>query len=408
MPINVSCECGATYRVKDELDGKLMRCKSCDARVRIVEAARQTAKKRSAPEPNFHSDPKKEQLAEELRRSRETSNTAASNPGMMRVSYLTYIRSYPTWPMIWLGGFAGSLLLCSITLWMIPVAAFFAFAVWLYFSRLKAQFVAGCVNPSTIVSVNPPLVATFTDLTKGGSEFLVVKIEKHPIHRLNTGPAAEEQRLTTVAFYESAEDELEHWTNFTPRLTACATTDQRIIQTQLTSIDEEDWEQLWAALEQVPDPLEPGLYRYYPPESLNRPFDLPSEVISNLIENVMEGVSNCLLMSEGKRIPSEARAYIPGEARADIQAVINSAQVSADEQQGIALSAMGAYYHFSELGKGQFAWDELAGAFLCRGVLELTFTDGERMEIPQSHFLSHARVRLEILLDTIGRGTSEC
>lgn len=411
MTINVRCTCGASYRVKDELEGKLMRCKSCDAKVRIMEARSakpiQKARSEVLPEPTLQTPEEKRKIQRELRRSQESTNTAASNPGMFRVSLLQYTRAYPKWPSIWFGGLAISLLLCVVSLWFIIIAAFFVFATWFYCNRLKSQFVAGCVNPGIIVSLQPPLVAVYTDLTKGGSEFPVVKIERHPIRRMSTGVPEKGQKVTTVAFYESMEEELEHWTDFTPRLTACATGDRRVIQKQLKSVETEDWQHLKAAISQVPKPLTPGLYRYYPTEALERDFDLESDDIEGLIEGLMEDVKNCLMISAGERIPSEAKTYIPGDVRSDILVVVTSAQVSADEDQGMALSEFGAYYHFSEIGKGQFTWDELAGAFLARGVLELTFADSERIELPNSHFLSQTRVRLEILMDTIGRGAPE-
>lgn len=409
MAINVRCECGATYRVKDEFQGKLMRCKSCDVKVRIEEAARRQrpAREEVLPEPTMESPEEKRQLQRELRRSREATNTSASNPGMLRVNYLQYAKAYPRWPMIWVGGLILSLACCVVSLWFAIAAAFFAFSTWFYFSRLKSQFVAGCVNPGIVVSMDPPLVAIYTDLTKGGNEFPVVKIESHPVHKMSTGPAAKGQQLTTVAFYESMEDELEHWTDFTPRLTACATTDRRVIQKQLKSIDDEDWEHLKAALKQVERPLTTGLYRYYPDHALDRQFELHEDQITELIENLLDDVSNCVFMSNGDRIPAEASSYIPREARSEIQVVVTSAKVSADESEGIVLSDSGAYYNFSELGKGAFGWEDVAGAFLARDVLEITFTDGERIEIPKSHFLSQTRVRLEILLDTIGRGAGD-
>ena len=414
MPINVRCTCGATYRVKDELEGKLMRCKSCDAKLRIREAgsersesATETARSEVLREPSLHSPEEERRIERELRRSQEASNTAASNPGKFKASILQYSKAYPKWPMIWFGGLFASIIMCIVTPWFLIVAAFFAFATWFYCTQLRTQFIAGCVNPGIIVSIQPPLVAIYTDLAKGGNKFPVVKIEAHPIHRMSTGAAEQDQKITTVAFYESMEDELEHWTDFIPRLTACATSDRRIIQKQLKSIESDDWANLKAALSQVPKPLTPGLYRYYPDESLDRNFELEDDDIDGLIEGVMDGVNNCLMISNGDRIPSEAKTYIPSDARNEILAVVTSAQVSADDDQGIALSAFGAYYRFSEIGKGQLTWDEIAGAFLARGVLEITFTDGERLEIPTSHFLSQTKVRLEILMDTIGRGRSD-
>lgn len=411
MPINVRCACGATYRVKDELEGKLMRCKSCDAKVRIREAGpiRPAAETRSEvlPEPSLRTAEEERKIERELRRSQESTNTAASNPGKFQASILQYAKAYPKWPFVWFGGLAISLLLCIATLWFLIVAAFFAFSSWFYCSRLKSQFVAGCVNPGIIVSLQPPLVAIYTDLTKGGNEFPVVKLEAHPIHRMSTGAAEKGQKVTTVAFYESMEDELEHWTDFTPRLTACATTDRRVIQKQLKSIESEDWASLKSALSQVPKPWTAGLYRHYPDEALDRSFEFEDDDIEGLVEGIMDGVKNCLMISHGDRIPSAAKTYIPADERDTILAVIKSAQVSAEDDQGIALSAFGACYRFAEIGKGQFTWDEIAGAFMARGVLEIAFTDGERLEIPTSHFLSQTRVRLEILMDTIGRGSSD-
>ena len=430
MPIVVKCDCGAKYRVKNELAGRTMRCQTCDERILIEDdsgdddvmdaivvspeaSTRQTPTPKTLPRPRQQNrqveptdDERDAELLKELEASRRSSNSAASNPGMMRVSYWRHFVAYPKWAFIWTVMLLASIGLVVCVSWFsIPLVLFSLWTSWMYWTRVKTQFIAGCVNPAMILSVNPRLVAVHTNLTQGGgNEYGVIKIINAPIHRMVSGPPQEQQRIATVSFYEGAVEEIDHWTDFSPKLAACVTSKPNDAQRLLDSIDEADWLELNRALKQVPRPYAPGLYRTYAPNTLNRMFHLEPDEIVELIDDHLSGMQNCLLMSAGEMVPHEVNTYVPKNARRDVVAVIESAEVSADISKGLSLTHIGAFYNMRPIGKGVFKWENVVGAFVTDRGLEITLTDEKRLLFRKSHFLTAMKYALETLINEIGRG----
>lgn len=408
MPIIVGCECGARYKVPDKALGRVIRCKKCEHRllVKKQESTTATEQKRAAvlPEEPSARDGDRTKMMEELEKSQRESSSAASNPGMLRVSYWRHFLAYPKWALIWHFGFLGSVALTVLHPAFVLLIAFFGFAIVKYWQRVKTQFIAGCVNPALILSVNPPLIAVGTDLRQSANSYLVVKVLAAPIHRMVDGPPSEKQRIATASFYGGAEEELDRWTDFYPKIAASVTSDSREVKRMLRSIEKEDWDELAEGILQMPQPPEPGLYRTYPLSTRERSFEWTEEDIAELIEEDLGDLKYCQLVSELNMLPHETFGYIPKTARNDVIAVIESAEVSADLSQGLALTSVGVFYNFEATGKGAFKWQNLIGAFCANGELELAFMDESRIAIPQTHFLSAMRVALEMLCNEIGRG----
>lgn len=206
---------------------------------------------------------RQKEIDERLKYHREVTQSAASNPGRLEINWARYIQCFPLWPMT----FAGSVLLffslaegIHWAFW-IPTAIA-AFLLWVWWSRTGFQFVAGCINPGKVVSLHPPLIAVYTDLTKGGGvSYPVVKVLKHPLNRMYDGPYEEGDYIAAIAVYDQKEEGKPHWDDFYPVAVQCATTDSDEVDRVYESIDEESWETLDAALKHVPQPFEPGLYR---------------------------------------------------------------------------------------------------------------------------------------------------
>lgn len=435
MPILVKCDCGAKYRVKDELAGRAIRCKKCEARISIespndnddimdaIEVSPPAAVTRDRrPERDAESQPAYESseddngrddvdddddelMRQELQRAQSGSSSAASNPGMMKVSYWRHFLAYPKWAVIW-----HLLLVCSIGLVFVswfcfPLVLLFLWATRMYWNRVKTQFIAGCVNPAMILSVSPPLIAVHTNLTQDGSdEWNVVKVMAAPIHRMISGVPVQGDRLATVSFYESMSDKADHWTDFQPKPAACVASNPDDPQRILHGIEKDDWREFKDDLRQVPKPYTPGLYRTYAEETLNRQFTLDADDIITLIESEMSGINYCLLMSEQETIPHEINVYVPAKARGDVIAVIESTAATADMSQGLSLTHIGAFYNFNDVGKGVFRWENVVGGFATRGGLEITMTDGKRLQFSDTHFRSGMKYALETVIATIGRG----
>ena len=79
---------------------------------------------------------------------------------------------------------------------------------WLYWRHQAAHFALGCANPATVVSLNPPLLAVYTDLTTGERAYPVIKILR------DSGiPSSVGDKFATVSLYQGS-TEAERWEDF--------------------------------------------------------------------------------------------------------------------------------------------------------------------------------------------------
>lgn len=417
MPIRVSCGCGKQYDVKEQFAGKQFKCKSCDATLRVpnadsvAEPVRVQPRDEAQPQsrqqiaaPHGPASAEHRQKVDELRKLNESTGTAASNPGMLRVSRWRWFKAFPKWPIIWHGLFLASLVLGIVVHWSIFLpAAFFAYCCYFYWNRVKSQFIAGCVNPGQVVSVNPPLVAVLTNLTKGGTDCNVIKVLRQPLSKMIDGEPSIGQRVATVAFYNSYNDELDHWDDFDPVVVDCVAAEQADITRVLSSIESDDWQELADNLPQIPSPPVPGLYRVYSPSELASSYTMSAEEIPGVIEHFLSGCRNCFLTSEGidPKAIQQASAYVPPSHIGQLIALVETSSASSDAREGLALTAHEVLFHFQDVGRGSFRWGQLGGAFLNQVGLELAFRDGTRTMIPKKHYLSRTGVALENLFRSV-------
>lgn len=408
MPIDVQCQCGKHYRVKDELAGRRVRCKACSGQFVVPSSViAEPVIAEPAPEARAVNLADQFKMEAELKRSREQSQSAASNPGMFRVSYLRHFLAFPKWALIWHSLLLISLVLTIAVHWGFGVLVLlFAYAVYLYWHRVKYQFISGCVNPGVVVSTSPPLVAVLTDLSKGWQDCPVVKVLPQPLSRMAGGMPAMGTRVATVAFYHQLNEGLAHWDDFSPVVAGCVTANEGDIARVLASIEASDWQELDDGLRQIPKPVCPGLYRVYTVEALNRPLGTPANEIPFIVEQHLAGQSNCFFSSNGIRpeVLRQVRTYVSAEQIRQVTAVVETAKVSSDAKEGFAFVPSGVLYHFEKLGQGEIPWEQLAGALGTDQGLELTFRAGSRLLIPKTHFLSGTRVALENMFNAIVRG----
>lgn len=188
--------------------------------------------------------------------------TQASNPGHVKVSKITWLTHYPLWPFIWTTLLFLSMALAFSFHWLFDFPAVILLLMnWLYWQRVSAHFTHGDANPGLVVSTNPVLIAVTTDLSKGVGEFPVVKIFKKRMKEIGGLPVKVGTRVSTVALYSATPNEEDpHWADFDPRPVDCATSDPATIQAVMNTFAEEDWQNLKAALSQLPKPYAPGLY----------------------------------------------------------------------------------------------------------------------------------------------------
>ena len=443
MAILAECGCGKRYRVKDELAGRKVRCKACGEAFAVPVIAEvveplmaesiptepvmatpvpSTSPPASPPPPATFPGPTspaggadvfaapvaeeadRQRMQQELDYARQASNSAASNPGMFRVSYLRWFKAFPKWVLIWHSLLIASLLMTIFVHWAFAILVlFFAWAVRLYWHRVKYQFISGCVNPGQVVSLRPPLVAVVTDLTKGGSDCLVAKVLQQPLAKMAGGMPSLGQRVATVAYYNEINSELDHWDDFEPIVADCVTGNREDLSRVLASIDQESWQELQLGLTQIPSPPQPGLYRIYKPEELQHVSKVQPADITMLVHQYLEEASYCHCASSGIKpeVMRQAQSYVPAAAMANAVAIVESSHHSSDASEGLTLTGNEVLYCFKNEASGSFAYTQLAGAFSFDRGVELAFRSGQRLLLPKRHFLSGTQVALEQFFNSV-------
>lgn len=389
--IEITCECGRELQFDDDFAGRQIQCSQCGRPLQLPEDVEVF---------DFDDD----EMQDRLDWLQEKTQSQASNPGMLRVSYLRYALAFPKWVFIWHALLLGSIALVLVHWSFVFLVAFFAFCVWLYWRRVKFRFIGGCVNPAQVISLSPPLIAVYTDLSKGLGEWQVIKVLPQPLSKMAGGMPKIGQQMATISVYQSLNDELDHWDNFYPIIVDVATGDVGEIERIQESVDSEDWDELKQGMQQISQPYVPGIYRVYSPEQLKPPATSDGEEIANVVAQTLGPHSKDYCHTAAIGLPAEtlqkARQYLGKVPAESILAILESFQVSKDAETGMALTPRGVFYNYPEIGSGAFAWKELAGAFFSEDMLELTLCSGQRLRISTSHFRTTAYAAIEETLNT--------
>ncbi|WP_254513317.1 DUF3239 domain-containing protein [Anatilimnocola floriformis] len=336
--------------------------------------------------------------------NRET-NSAASNPGMLRMSMLKYLMSFPKWPIIWMSLLLISLLLGYFTCFGWIMAVLFLVMNIGYWRVTRNKFVAGCINPGVVVSLDPPLVAVLTNLNKGGSDtdWNYIRILNQPLNSMTGGPPQIGQRLAAVALYTPSDDACPHWEYFSPTVVNCVTWNAREIQRVQNSIEASDWDELSRGLKQLPQPPAEGLFKVElkPP----RQRSLSPHQIAQALPHVVKHLPDkyCYLAAHGippqilqTALPSIAPSVNPHSVLALVLA--NS---DASGKRGMIMTGEGIFFHVSDTLRGAFRWQDLWGAGYSRYQFELLLINGQRWRFDEA-FGENSQM-LETLLDGISK-----
>ena len=269
MKISFNCDaCGKSYSVSSELAGRKAKCKNCNHVIIVPQFVEPEIVAEIADDGEIH-QPLVSSLIESYKSAQaptpvvtqsehSLNGTLASNPGEVTVNKLRYIRSYPKWFFIWHGSLLLSIGLCFASLWFVPAVLFFGFCCYMYWKRIATQFRSGCANPAEVVSLDPPLIAAFTNLTKGLVAADVIKISAEPIAKFSTGMPTVGQKIPTVALYDDLYPESQHWGTFDPKPVNLVTNSESMINGVMSTFDHDDWNDLARGLAQIPKPLQAG------------------------------------------------------------------------------------------------------------------------------------------------------
>jgi len=342
----------------------------------------------------------------EWARSKQTAHAAF--PGMVRVNFLRYFRMFP------------KAMLVVLLLVLVPAALVYVHwgfgilllaglgANYVYLRGLKIRLLGGCINPGAIISLDPPLIAAATDLSRSGSEDCpVVKILPHPVAKMTDGEGRMGQRIGTIATYaEGWAEGGTHWNDFDPISTNCATSDQDEIARVVGSITPDRWEPLRVGLRQIKS-AEVGLYRVY----MTLPKALPDQVLCDRLPDLVANIlphnpeKGCYLAREG--IPPKAWSQVqPYAAAIDPSRTLAFIGSSRGNNYGVVLSLDGVCLHAPTVPPMQFRYRDLVGALYGYFKFELTFRNAPRVRF-KDKWVDAAPWELETILNWAS-GLSYC
>jgi hypothetical protein len=180
--------------------------------------------------------------------------TFASVPGEVRLNPLQYGRFFPTWPITLASALLAGVLLTVQSRFGLLIFIPALLINWLYWRHQAAHFALGCANPAKVVSLHPPLIAVYSDLTTGEHAYPVIKILRDP-----SVPSCVGDKYATVSLYRGS-SQAERWEDFHPKPAQCATMDETALSTLKSRIPAEEWTALEEGLKQVPQPWKLGTY----------------------------------------------------------------------------------------------------------------------------------------------------
>ena len=187
----------------------------------------------------------------------------ASNPGRMRVNRLRVIR-FHLWAFIPLG--VGLALLAIGLYFRIFTLAGIGFALGVIITALMirsclARFQIGCICPGKVISIDPILVATSSDMSTGtsGNEYIIVAIDQINPAAFPFPPSIGDL-CPACALYAGFLSR-PAWEQFHPEPVWIATSELSVVDAIADRMHDADWDQLQHALKKVVNPMQPGRYR---------------------------------------------------------------------------------------------------------------------------------------------------
>lgn len=185
-------------------------------------------------------------------------NTIASHPGRLSVSTVRWALRFPKWPAMLASFVLFPLILLFIygtnTLYFVLIMIFLTLSVTankFYWKRVHEHFRYGDTNPAIVVSEEPFLIATRTDLSKGHGRYPVIKIVREPRSGFS-GRMQVGRRVATVALYRGdPNDDRPHWEDFFPYAVEPVAADREEAKSLLESFDAGEWQALEDGLHEV-------------------------------------------------------------------------------------------------------------------------------------------------------------
>lgn len=186
---------------------------------------------------------------------------AASHPGGLKVSLWRWSCRYPTWPLVLT---VSTLLLPVLIVWISPMFIVglpltIIPLIW-YMKRVSERFLYGDANPGILISTTPPLIAVWTDLTKGEGSFPALNVHRERPSDRWEGSLEVGARVATVGLYDvGPKEECPYWERFHPRSVEPVAATAEAARELRASFGDEQWDRLERAVAEL-KPTREGLF----------------------------------------------------------------------------------------------------------------------------------------------------
>jgi hypothetical protein len=328
----------------------------------------------------------------------------AANPAWLSVNFLKYFRNFP-YPLMWRVG----LLLTGIGLYWftvlgIPLAIFAGYLIYRHLRWVQQKYLSGCICPGKILSLNPPVLAVYVDLSISQNSCGVIRLLEQPFHLLDRS-TARPGRTAVVCYFEGlCAPYSDHWMVPLPTMPHFAINQQLELQRVYDSIPNEQWEYLEQGLKQLPANPELRTYR------ITHPAYKPHLRFSSFAE--LQSLARRFLSEVGGKFNAEITAESLAKATQFIKQPIELKKVvSLAESLGsgaIILEQEIIFFHREEKHKPVVVpWNEIKVAYLAFSVIEIVMRDNQRLLVPSSGYI-RMLVQLEKFInEAVGVGPND-
>ena len=312
--------------------------------------------------------PTAQKLLAEHRKNEAGQPYKAGNPGLLKPSMAKFLATFPH-RFAWRFGLLLFLIgLCFLHWIFIPVALFMAYRVWKYLSEIRSNFVSGLICPAKILSVDPPIVATYVDQSIGIASCHVVRLMEQPLHKLPPNLATPRRCASICYFYGMYPGLSKHWFQPLPTLPEFVSDDKVELQRIQNSIPDDSWNMLEMGLKQLPANPELRTYRIIQPGF--RP------QLAFRTKGELALIANPLMNEAGAKIGGDITAESLGDANKASGSPLDLNNVIAVDNSVVVMT-QGIFFH--SRGTGTFVfWKDIKVAFVNFDQLEIVRIDGER------------------------------
>jgi Protein of unknown function (DUF3239) len=190
-------------------------------------------------------------------------NWQSSNPGGVKINKLRWVRFYPKWSLGLMLTFLVFLVLSLSVHWLFWIPTVInMLAIVFYWQYIEERFLHGDTRPGKILSLNPPLFACSTNLSKFGGNYPAIKVIQKPIPKTSMRVPQVGMKLAAVTMYFEKDEQEPFWADIDPIPVEFATNDPKIIDNKIKNLATEDWEELEFCIKQLPQNVKPGLYKF--------------------------------------------------------------------------------------------------------------------------------------------------